>query len=103
MISIFENIKQITPPIDFTEINHLLLSDLVYNVLDDKQNVPVILSIIKEHLKLNVKYKILPPRKGDPDCLVADISFAKNMLNYQPKYDIMRILETAYEWEKNRD
>lgn len=62
-----------------------------------------ILSIIREHLKLNVQYKILPPRKGDPDCLVADISFAKNVLNYRPKYDIMRILETAYEWEKNRD
>jgi hypothetical protein len=48
MISSFENIKQITPPIDFTEINHLVLSDLVYNVLDDKKNIPVILSIIKE-------------------------------------------------------
>ena len=30
----FEKIKQITPLIDFTKINHLVLSDLIYNVLD---------------------------------------------------------------------
>lgn len=62
-----------------------------------------ILSIIKEHLKIEVTYDILNPRRGDPDCLVADISLAKNMLNYQPKYDIVKILETAYEWERKRD
>jgi hypothetical protein len=48
MISSFENIKQITPVIDFTKINHLVLSNLIYNVLDDKQNIQIILSIIKE-------------------------------------------------------
>lgn len=62
-----------------------------------------ILSIIKEHLKIEVTYDILNPRRGDPDCLVADISLAKNMLNYQPKCDIVRILETAYEWERKRE
>lgn len=48
MITRFENIKQITPVVDFDKINHLTLSNLIYNVLDDKQNIPIILSIIKE-------------------------------------------------------
>jgi len=40
----------------------------------------------------------LPRREGDPDILVADISLAKKILQYRPKYDIMAILETAYNW-----
>ena len=40
----------------------------------------------------------LPRREGDPDMLVADISLAEKILQYRPKYDIMAILETAYNW-----
>lgn len=61
-----------------------------------------IISMIKTALNLDIKYEILPPRVGDPDCLVADITFAKNILTYKPKHDIISILKTAYEWEKKR-
>jgi len=59
-----------------------------------------IISLIEKELNLPIKYTVLPRRQGDPDCLVADISFAKKVLNYQPKHDILSILNTAYKWHK---
>lgn len=59
-----------------------------------------IISIIQDILKLNVNYEILPPRSGDPDCLIADINLAKSLLTFSPKHDIVSIVKTAYEWEK---
>lgn len=38
-------------------------------------------------------------RSGDADSLVADISLAKQVLNYRPKHDIISMLKTAYEWQ----
>lgn len=41
-------------------------------------------------------------REGDPDELVADSSRAREMLNWQPKYDnIESIIESAWKWHKN--
>jgi UDP-glucose 4-epimerase len=42
-------------------------------------------------------------RSGDPDCLVADISRARKLLNYSPKHNLKSIIETAYEWHKKID
>jgi UDP-glucose 4-epimerase len=42
-------------------------------------------------------------RSGDPDSLVADISRARNLLNYSPKHDLKSIIKTAYEWHKKID
>jgi UDP-glucose 4-epimerase len=47
-----------------------------------------------------VAYRYLPRRRGDPPFLVADITLAEKVLNFRPKYDIMKIVETAYEWQK---
>lgn len=38
-------------------------------------------------------------RSGDADSLVADISLAKEVLNYRPKHDIISMLQTAYDWQ----
>ena len=61
-----------------------------------------VVSIISKIIKITKKPKInvvsLPRRDGDPDMLIADITLAKKVLNYQPKHDIMAILETAYNW-----
>lgn len=57
---------------------------------------------ITELFPVAITYDVLPRRDGDPDCLIADITFAKTLLNYQPKHDILSIIKTAYEWnEKN--
>lgn len=45
-----------------------------------------------------VKAKVLPRRAGDPDCLVADISKAKELLGYEPEFDITDIVWSAHLW-----
>jgi UDP-glucose 4-epimerase len=66
-----------------------------YTVLEVIQTV----KIVTGH---RVQYVLKPPREGDPDILVADISKAKILLNYKPKHDITSIIKSAYEWEKKR-
>jgi len=56
-----------------------------------------------ENITGKLTYKILPKRPGDPSHLTADITLAQKVLHYRPKRDIIDILQTAYEWEKNRD
>ena len=51
---------------------------------------------------IEVKYELAERRIGDPARLVADITKAKNILNWQPKYlTIDQILDTAVNWHKN--
>lgn len=63
-----------------------------------------ILEIISELEKIidgKINYTVKPRRPGDADSLVADITLAKKLLTYSPKHDIISILKTAYEWQKN--
>ena len=50
-----------------------------------------------------VNYTVNPRRSGDADSLVADINIAKKVLNYSPKYDIIDIIKTAYEWHNGNE
>jgi UDP-glucose 4-epimerase len=50
-----------------------------------------------------VSYLYLPRRAGDPPYLIADITLAEKVLNFRPKYDILTIVETAYNWQKKLD
>ena len=60
--------------------------------------VSIIDKIIKITKVAKVNFIRLPRREGDPASLVADITLAKKILNYQPKHDIISILQTAYNW-----
>lgn len=62
-----------------------------------------IINLIKNKLNLPVKYTVVPRRQGDPDSLVADINSAQKVLNFNPRYDIMDILQTAYDWHLKND
>lgn len=60
-----------------------------------------ILDVIKSAIRtlpLTCGYTFVERRKGDPDSLVANVSLAKEVLNYNPKHDIGSILKTAYAW-----
>ena len=59
-----------------------------------------IINLIKKKLNLPVNYTVAPRRQGDPDSLVADIKLAQKVLNFKPRYDIMDILQTAYDWHR---
>jgi UDP-glucose 4-epimerase len=58
------------------------------------------ISVLHLHLK---EWHFVERRKGDPDSLVADISLAKEVLNYEPKHNIISILQTAYAWNKKHN
>ena len=62
-----------------------------------------IINLIKDKLNLPVKYTVVSRRQGDPDSLVADINLAQKVLNFKPRYDIMDILQTAYDWHLKND
>ena len=62
-----------------------------------------IINLIKNKLNLPVKYTVVSRRQGDPDSLVADINLAQKVLQFKPRYDIMDILQTAYDWHLRND
>jgi len=45
-----------------------------------------------------INYSFKPRRNGDAQSLIADISEAKKLIGYEPKYDLADILKTAYNW-----
>lgn len=50
----------------------------------------------------SIPYKICPRRAGDPPKLVADYKKARELLNWQPQYNLQKIIETAWNWEKSK-
>jgi UDP-glucose 4-epimerase len=60
-----------------------------------------IIKRIEKVLGIKVTYKFGERRRGDPNCLVADISLARKVLGYEPKHDIDSIIKTAYDWHEN--
>jgi UDP-glucose 4-epimerase len=45
-------------------------------------------------------YEYVAPRKGDPAILTACIDKAKNILHWEPQYNIKDIISHAWNWEK---
>lgn len=62
-----------------------------------------IINLVEKVTGQKVNYKVLPRREGDPKCLVADATLAKNLLTFQPNFDIVDIIETAYKWHVKND
>ncbi len=51
---------------------------------------------------LKVPSKKAPRRPGDAPALVANSTLARELLGWQPAYDLTGIIETAWRWEKNK-
>jgi UDP-glucose 4-epimerase len=49
---------------------------------------------------IKLKYKIGPPREGDVVEIYSDVSKAKKMLGWIPKYDIAQMMSSAWAWEQ---
>ncbi len=60
------------------------------------------LTAFEKSTEVKVNYKIGPRRSGDVAAIYADPSLAKNILNWQPRYGIEDIMQTAWAWEKIR-
>jgi len=50
---------------------------------------------------LNINFEISKKRTGDPAILMAKNEKAKKILNWQPKYDLYKIINNAWNWHKN--
>jgi UDP-glucose 4-epimerase len=65
-------------------------------------SVKEIVNLVEKITGEKVNYTYRERRDGDPAHLVADSKLAKKVLNFNPKHDILTIVETAYEWH-NRE
>lgn len=51
--------------------------------------------------KLNLNYKIGPKRKGDVEAIYSDNTKAREVLGWEPKYNINDMMLSAWKWEKH--
>ncbi len=61
-----------------------------------------LLRILNEIMHKDLKPVFLPPRPGDAYRALADISRARNLLNYDPEYDFISGLKKTVEWFRAR-
>jgi UDP-glucose 4-epimerase len=62
-------------------------------------SVKDILMTVEKIVGEKVAYRNMPRRQGDPAYLIADGSLAAKVLNFEPKHDIISIVQTAYNWQ----
>jgi len=51
----------------------------------------------------NLNYKIGKRREGDVEAIYSDIKKAKEVLGWEPKYNIDQMMESAWKWQLNCD
>jgi len=75
----------------------------VYNIAYGKQtSLNQLFETIKEIAGSDLAVKYGSERKGDVKHSLADISKARELLSYQPAYDIRQGLKIAFEWYRQR-
>jgi UDP-glucose 4-epimerase len=100
---------------DYVHVNDLADAHIAALKLTEKQtavginlgtghgaSVKEVIDVCSQISGSQIKSIVSPRRPGDPAVLVADYAKAKEMLNWTPKYDLKKIVETAWSWEKNR-
>ncbi len=65
-------------------------------------SVKEIIESAKKVTGLDIPYKVVDRRPGDPDILVADNKKAKEILNWSPKYSLYDIISSAFNWHINQ-
>ena len=66
-------------------------------------SIKEIIALVEKVTGNRVVFQFGDRRPGDPALLVANISFAKEVLQFEPKHDIISIIRTAYNWETRDD
>ena len=64
-------------------------------------SVREVIRIAEEVTGREIPFVMSPRRPGDPAILVADNKKAKEVLGWEPKYDIRGNLQTAWNWHQN--
>lgn len=63
-------------------------------------SVKEIIDAAEKITQKSIKFEIVQKRLGDASILIASNENAKKFLDWQPKYDIHSIIETAWRWHK---
>ena len=63
-------------------------------------SVKEVIDVCKEVTGVDFEVKIEGRREGDPDFLIADADKAWKILNWAPKYDLNKIVESAWAWHQ---
>lgn len=83
-------------------VNYLLENDNVFETVNLGNNQPIVLrdmiSTIYQAAGEKPNIKTLPMQPGDVDITFADISKAKQLFNYQPRYSFSKGVEKFVEW-----
>lgn len=65
-------------------------------------SVQEVINVCEEVTGSRIPQRVVPRRPGDPPRLVANADKAALRLNWKPKYDLKRIVETSWHWEQHR-
>jgi UDP-glucose 4-epimerase len=65
-------------------------------------SVNEVIAVCEQVTGMKIPKRFAPRRPGDPPVLVAKAQKAAERLNWKPRYDLKRIVETAWNWERNR-
>ena len=95
--------------LDLVENHALALEKLFSGAKSNDYNAGVgrgysnkeVLQMIEAVTGKKIKVKYGPRREGDADSLYASNEKIKKELNWEPKYDLKKIIETACLWHKN--
>ena len=77
------------------------MSILVTGGTGKSYSVKEIINISREISHSNINYEISKRWSGDPAVLIVKNEKAKKILNWQPKYDLYKIINSAWNWHKN--
>lgn len=64
--------------------------------------VKEVIATVEKVTGKKVPYDVVGRRAGDPAELVADYAKARTVLGWQPKFDLLQTVESAYRWECNK-
>ncbi|WP_126992919.1 UDP-glucose 4-epimerase GalE [Thermosipho globiformans] len=99
---------------DFVHVNDLAdahIKGLEYLISEKKTDyfnlgsgsgfsVREVIEKVKEVTKVDFKVEEVDRRPGDPAYLIADNTKARKILGWEPKYDLEKIIQTAWNWHK---
>ena len=90
----------------YSSINYVLNNNDVYEIVNLGNSSPIslkeMINTIAEVLNKEPKIKEMPMQQGDVNITYADISKAKEMLNYDPKIPFKEGIEKFVKWYKEK-
>lgn len=90
----------------YSSINYVLNNNDVYEIVNLGNSSPIslkeMINTIAEVLNKEPKIKEMPMQQGDVNITYADISKAKEMLNYDPKTSFKEGIEKFVKWYKEK-